>query len=68
MAYDIYLCSPRLLLSSPTSMVLHDGWRTDPWVMECVDEYVYGRGVTDDKGPIVATLHAVKELQVDWLG
>jgi acetylornithine deacetylase/succinyl-diaminopimelate desuccinylase-like protein len=46
-------------------MMLQDGWRTDPWVMECVDEYVYGCGVTDDKGPIVATLYVVMELQVD---
>ncbi len=32
--------------------------------MTCENEYLYGRGVTDDKGPILATLYAVKELLV----
>lgn len=39
-------------------------WSTDPWRCTAVDGYVYGRGVTDDKGPILATLYAVRELLV----
>ena len=37
-------------------------WQTDPWKMQCIDGYLYGRGVTDDKGPIVAALFATKDL------
>jgi len=39
-------------------------WSSDPWRVECKNDYIYGRGVTDDKGPILATLFAVKELWV----
>ncbi|MFW9854698.1 MAG: M20/M25/M40 family metallo-hydrolase [Candidatus Thorarchaeota archaeon] len=42
---------------------LEDGWETEPFVLtEKDDGYLYARGVTDDKGPIVATYFAVKEL------
>ena len=41
-----------------------DGWRSDPWQLSSENEFLYGRGVTDDKGPILATLFAVKELLV----
>lgn len=37
-------------------------WNSDPWEMQCIDGYLYGRGVTDDKGPIVAALFATKDL------
>uniref|UniRef100_A0A0G4GN72 Glutamine amidotransferase type-2 domain-containing protein n=1 Tax=Chromera velia CCMP2878 TaxID=1169474 RepID=A0A0G4GN72_9ALVE len=37
-------------------------WRTDPWSLCGVDGFLYGRGVTDNKGPIAASLFAVKEL------
>ena len=37
-------------------------WRTDPWALTGVNGYLYGRGATDDKGPILATVFAVKEL------
>ena len=40
-----------------------DGWDTDPFEMtKKEDGYLYGRGTNDDKGPIVATYFAVKEL------
>lgn len=39
-----------------------DGWDTDPFNMVEKDGYVIGRGVSDDKGPIVATYFALKEL------
>ena len=44
-----------------------DGWETDPFtVVEKIadngDGYYYGRGVTDDKGPIVVVYQAIREL------
>ncbi|MHA2224115.1 MAG: M20/M25/M40 family metallo-hydrolase [Candidatus Hodarchaeales archaeon] len=42
---------------------LEDGWDSDPFILiEKDDGYLYGRGVSDDKGPITATYFAVKEL------
>lgn len=38
-----------------------DGWDTDPFSLEIKDGKVYGRGVTDDKGPAIAVIHAIKE-------
>ena len=40
-----------------------DGWNTEPFTMVEKDGYIYGRGVTDDKGPIVVVYQAIKELQ-----
>lgn len=34
----------------------------DPWTLLGKDHYLYGRGVTDDKGPILATIFAIREL------
>jgi succinyl-diaminopimelate desuccinylase len=34
------------------------GWATDPFKMEVKDGYLLGRGVLDDKGPLVLTLYA----------
>ena len=43
-----------------------DGWDTDPFILtEKEDGYVYGRGTDDDKGPIAATIFAIKELVKD---
>ena len=39
-----------------------DGWEHDPWGEICGDR-LYGRGVVDDKGPTLAALFAMKELQ-----
>ncbi len=39
-----------------------DGWEHSPWGEVCGDR-LYGRGVVDDKGPILAALFAMKELQ-----
>eukprot|EP00050_Salpingoeca_kvevrii_P022695 m.130709 g.130709 ORF g.130709 m.130709 type:complete len:1157 (-) comp9793_c1_seq2:1936-5406(-) len=44
--------------------VAPSNWNTPPWQLTAIDEYLYGRGATDDKGPIVATLHAVHELRL----
>ncbi|KAJ1987042.1 hypothetical protein EDC05_006030 [Coemansia umbellata] len=37
-------------------------WRTEPFDLVGRDGYLYGRGVSDDKGPVLATLFAVAEL------
>lgn len=42
---------------------LEDGWNTDPWVLTEVDEKLYGRGSTDDKGPVLAWLWAIQSYQ-----
>ncbi|KAK3303630.1 uncharacterized protein B0T15DRAFT_401798 [Chaetomium strumarium] len=39
-----------------------DNWQTDPFRLEGRDGYLYGRGVSDNKGPIIAALHAVSDL------
>jgi di- and tripeptidase len=37
-------------------------WISDPFELQGRDGYLYGRGVTDNKGPIVAALFAVTDL------
>ncbi|KAJ1733658.1 hypothetical protein LPJ61_001455 [Coemansia biformis] len=37
-------------------------WRTQPFELVGRDGYLYGRGVSDDKGPVLATLFAISEL------
>lgn len=37
-------------------------WRTDPFEMDGINGYLYGRGVSDNKGPIMAALYAVTDL------
>jgi succinyl-diaminopimelate desuccinylase len=40
------------------------GWDNDPFVMvDNGDGFVYGRGVSDDKGPVIAALYAMKALK-----
>lgn len=45
-----------------------DGWDTDPYTMTLKDDgCIYGRGTDDDKGPVIASLYAmraVKELGI----
>ena len=36
------------------------GWHTDPFKMEVRDGWLLGRGVIDDKGPAVLSLHAAR--------
>ncbi len=38
------------------------GWNTDPFVLEIIDGKLYGRGTSDDKGPTVAAMFAMKYL------
>lgn len=37
-------------------------WTTDPFKMTGLDGYLYGRGVSDNKGPVLAALYAVTDL------
>lgn len=37
-------------------------WLTDPFQVEGINGYCYGRGVSDNKGPIMAALFAVADL------
>lgn len=45
-----------------------DGWDTEPFVLTEKDGRLYGRGSTDDKGPVLAwinTLEAYKAIGVE---
>ena len=39
-----------------------DKWQSDPFKLEGRNGYLYGRGVSDNKGPIIAALYAVSDL------
>ncbi|GIY26901.1 cytosolic non-specific dipeptidase [Caerostris extrusa] len=38
---------------------IFDGWDTEPFVLTEKDGKLYGRGATDDKGPVLGWLHAI---------
>ena len=56
---------PRLIgiLSHLDVVPAGDGWTRDPFGGEIVDGKIYGRGTTDDKGPTIAVLYAMKALK-----
>lgn len=56
---------PRLIgiLSHLDVVPAGDGWTQDPFRGEIVDGKIYGRGTTDDKGPTIAVLYAMKALK-----
>ncbi|KAL8803943.1 MAG: hypothetical protein Q9200_006020 [Gallowayella weberi] len=37
-------------------------WASDPFIMRGVNGYLYGRGVSDNKGPVLAAIYAAAEL------
>lgn len=37
-----------------------DGWNTEPFVLTEKDGNLYGRGSTDDKGPVLGWLHSIE--------
>lgn len=37
-----------------------DGWITDPYKGEIINNKLYGRGTSDDKGPVISCLYAMK--------
>lgn len=42
-------------------------WINDPFEMKGINGYLYGRGVSDNKGPIMAALYAVVDCQNEGL-
>lgn len=42
---------------------VEDGWKSSPFVPEIREGKLYGRGAIDDKGPIIASLYAMKAVQ-----
>ncbi|MEG1519725.1 MAG: Sapep family Mn(2+)-dependent dipeptidase, partial [Clostridia bacterium] len=40
-----------------------EGWDVPPYELTEKDGYLYGRGILDDKGPVVACLYAMKRLK-----
>lgn len=41
-------------------------WHTDPFEVAAIDGYLIGRGVSDNKGPVLAFVYAVKELLEEY--
>lgn len=39
-----------------------DTWNTDPFELHGINGYLYGRGVSDNKGPLLAALYATADL------
>lgn len=37
-------------------------WHADPFEMQGINGYLYGRGVSDNKGPVLAALYAVADI------
>lgn len=64
-AYIEIGAGPRLIgiLSHLNVVPAGDGWTQDPFGGEIVDGRIYGRGTTDDKGPTIAVLYAMKALK-----
>ncbi|XP_063867387.1 cytosolic non-specific dipeptidase-like isoform X1 [Scylla paramamosain] len=44
-----------------------DGWDTEPFVLIEKDDKLYGRGSTDDKGPVIGWIHAIEAFQKNGL-
>ncbi|XP_059145561.1 cytosolic non-specific dipeptidase-like [Physella acuta] len=42
---------------------MSDGWDTDPFVLTEKDGKLYGRGSTDDKGPVIGWLNVIEAMQ-----
>lgn len=41
---------------------LEDGWDTEPFVLTRKGDKLFGRGASDDKGPVLAFIHAIEGL------
>ncbi|KAF8516831.1 Zn-dependent exopeptidase [Hysterangium stoloniferum] len=55
---------PRILFYSHYDVVAapHKAWSTPPFTLTGRNGYLYGRGVSDNKGPILAVAYAVSDL------
>lgn len=43
--------------------LLADGWNTEPFVLTEKDGKLFGRGSSDDKGPVICWIHAIEGFQ-----
>lgn len=43
--------------------LLSDGWDSEPFVLTEKDGKLFGRGATDDKGPVLCWIHAIEGYQ-----
>lgn len=48
------------ILAHLDTVAVSDSWSSDPFTMRREDAVVYGRGVSDDKGPAVAAYYALR--------
>ncbi|KIL67904.1 hypothetical protein M378DRAFT_191433 [Amanita muscaria Koide BX008] len=55
---------PRVLFYGHYDVIIasKEGWESDPYKLTGRNGYLYGRGVTDDKGPVMAVAFAAAEL------
>jgi len=44
-------------------LLQEDGWDTEPFVLTEKDGKLFGRGSTDDKGPVLGWIHAIEAFQ-----
>lgn len=66
--YDNYACYAQMgegekligIIGHVDIVPVGDGWKYDPFTAQVHDDTLYGRGVTDDKGPTLAALYAMK--------
>jgi len=42
---------------------ISDGWASEPFVLTEKNGKLYGRGSSDDKGPVLGWLHAIEAFQ-----
>ena len=68
--YDNYLGEIRFGSGEELGIIGHldvvpagDGWETDPFTLTEKDGFYFGRGVLDDKGPMLICLYALKKLK-----
>ena len=71
--YDNYVITADLAPEAPQGLdiLAHldvvpagDGWTvTDPFTMKLVEDRVYGRGTSDDKGPALCALYAMQAVR-----
>ena len=68
--YDNYIGEVRFGQGQEIGIIGHldvvpagEGWETDPYTLTFKDGCYYARGVSDDKGPTLLALYALKELK-----
>lgn len=53
----------KYLLKDVQPALKEDGWDTDPFVLTEKNGKLYGRGSSDDKGPVICWLNAIEAYQ-----